>query len=87
MFDQDETAMSKGQGAEKIEREQEKLGLRGGGTSGAAGTSEGGRRVLEGLPRLRRQECIGAFSVHSDAGGDLDRLDPGLNLGCETQNH
>ena len=30
---------------------------------------EEGQRVLEGL---WRQECIGVFSVHSDAAGDLD---------------
>ena len=31
----------------------------------------GERWVLEGLRRLQRQECIGAFSVHSDAGGRI----------------
>ena len=39
---------------------------------GAQRVLEGPQRVLEGLQRLWRQECIGAFSVHSDAGGDLD---------------
>ena len=53
-------------------REQEKVGPGGRGTAGAGGRTEGGRRVLEGLRRLWRQECIGAFSVYSDAGGDLD---------------
>ena len=66
-YDQDE-AMSEGEGAE----ETEKRGLRGGRTAGAGGTTEGGRLVLEGLQRLRRQGCIGAFSVQSDASGDLD---------------
>ena len=61
LFDQDEAAMSEGEGVEEPEREQAKLGL-----------AEGGRRVLGKLWRLRRQDCIGAYSVHGDAGGDLD---------------
>ena len=47
------------------------------GTSGAGGAAEGERRVLEGLRMLRRQECIGAFSVHSDAGWRLGRCNMG----------
>ena len=53
--------------------------------------AEGEQQVLEGwipeglwrlwrLWRLRRQERIGAFGVHSNAGGDLGRPDSGLNL-------
>ena len=38
--------------------------------------------VLEGLRRLRKLECTGAFGVQGDAGRDL-----GLNLCCETQTH
>ena len=75
----DEAAISEEEGLEETEREQEKLGLRGGrqagtlrrGDSGAGGAAEGGQRVLEELRRLQRQECIGVFIVHSDAGGDL----------------
>ena len=63
MFGQNEAAMSEGEGAEEIERDQKKRGLRGGREAG--GAAEGNRR-LKGLRRFRRQECIGAFSVHSD---------------------
>ena len=70
--------MSEGEGAEETEREPEKLGLRGGkkaGTIMRGGIGHwrgcrGERQVPEGLPKLWRQECIGTFSVHSDAGGD-----------------
>ena len=54
--------------------EGRKLNSWGEGTAGAGGGAEGERRVLEGLRRLQRQECTGAFSVHvhRDAGGDLE---------------
>ena len=38
-------------------------------TAGIGGASQGKQRVLGAL---RRQECIGAFGVHSNAGGNLD---------------
>ena len=80
------------EGAEASERESKrswasekegKLGPLVGGTTGAAGAAEGECRVLEGLQRLWRQECIGAFSVHSDAGWRLGRCNLGLNLSCD----
>ena len=43
--------------------------------------------VLEGLRRLWRQEYIGVFSVHSDAGWRLGSPDLGLNLGCDHVDH
>ena len=62
--------MSEGEGAEETEREKEKQGLRGGRKAGPPERESrywrgcrGERQVLEGLRRLRRQECIGAFSV------------------------
>ena len=59
-----------------------KFGPRGGGTAGAGGAAEGEQQVLNRLWRLWWQRCIGAFSVHSDAGGDVHT---GLNLRCETR--
>ena len=41
-------------------------------TAGTGGAEEGEHWVLMGLQRLPRQEYVGAFSVHSNAGGDLD---------------
>ena len=77
-------------GAKETERAQEKLGLRAGRKVGPLrrGTAGGG----VGYWRLWRQECIGAFSVHSDAGWRLGRCNLGLNLSCahmdhETQTH
>ena len=52
--------------------EGRKFGPWGGGTAGAGGAAEGEHQVLKRLWRLWRQQCIGAFSVHSDAGGDVD---------------
>jgi len=46
LFDQDEAAMSEGEGAEETEREQEKLGLRGGRKAGSL--RRGAQQVLEG---------------------------------------
>ena len=47
-FHLDEAAMPEGEGAEEIEKEQEKLCPLGGGTSGAGEAAEGGRGVPEG---------------------------------------
>ena len=59
-----------------------KLGPCGGGTAGTGGAAEREQQALEELWRLKRQECIGALSVHSGAGGDS-----GLHWGCEAQTH
>ena len=38
------------------------------------------QRAVERLQRSWKQECIGAFSVHNDAGGDLE-VQSGLGIG------
>ena len=63
LFDQDEAALSEGEATEETEREQEELVLE--------GLQRGDSGHWE-LRRLQRQECIGVFSVHKDAGEDLD---------------
>ena len=80
--------MSEGEGSEEIERARQAGPPRREESwapeEGAQKVIEGlqrGQQVLEGLRRLRRQEFSGAFSVHSDAGGDLDvRVSPGVRI-------
>ena len=68
-IDQDKAAKSTGLGAKETEREQENGPPR---REESWAPDEWGQRVLEGLRRLWRQECIDAFGVHSNASGDLD---------------
>ena len=93
MFDQDEAAMSEREGAEETEREQEKLGLRGGRTAWPL------RRGRRGCWRGRRGGTSGTGKGCGGCGcrsalvrsvctvmlvGDLD-VDP--NLGCDHVDH